>query len=51
MKQLLTEREAARLLQVSVSTLRRMRQAGSVKAVKIGRQIRYRVEDIEEVAK
>jgi excisionase family DNA binding protein len=51
LKKLLTEREAAELLQISISTLRRMRQAGEIKYVLIGSLIRYRVQDIEEVVK
>ena len=48
LKQLITEREAARLLNISVSTLRRLRKAGKIKAQKVGSQVRYRIEDLEK---
>ena len=45
---MLTEKELAAILNVSVQTVRRMRKKGTGPAhIKIGRLIRYRVEDIE----
>lgn len=45
---MLTEKELAKILNVSVQTVRRMRKRGEGPAhIKIGRLIRYRVEDIE----
>ena len=47
MKPLLTEQEAADILQTSPRSIRKARQAGRLPHVQIGRLVRYRVEDIE----
>ena len=43
---LLTEREAAHLLSISRSTLWRLRREGSLRAISIGRAVRYRERDL-----
>lgn len=45
---LLTRPEAARLLRISVSTLDRLRAAGQIPAVTIGRHVFYRRADLEK---
>ena len=46
--QLLDQREAARLLNLSIRTMERMRlQGGGPLYVKCGRSVRYRTSDIE----
>jgi excisionase family DNA binding protein len=48
-KQLLTEKQAAELLKVSVMTLKRLRYAGTgPDFITIGRSIRYDPEDIDK---
>jgi excisionase family DNA binding protein len=45
---LLTQREAASILAISVRTLERLRvNGGSPKFVKVGHSVRYRPEDLE----
>lgn len=46
--QLLTLRQAAERLQVSMSTIRRRVDEGEIPVVRIGRNIRVRPEDLEE---
>ncbi|MCA8889643.1 MAG: helix-turn-helix domain-containing protein [Parvularculaceae bacterium] len=46
--QLLTEREAAARLGVSLSTLQRLRRIGQVAFIKIGRLVKYREEHLAE---
>lgn len=46
MTPLLTEEEAAKLVQTSTRTIRKARAEGSLPHVKIGRLVRYRLEDI-----
>jgi len=43
---LVTEREAARMLAVSPRTLFALRQSGELKAVRIGRTVRYSAESL-----
>lgn len=46
---MLTEKELAKLLHVSVQTVRRMRKKGTGPAhTKIGRLIRYAITDVEK---
>ena len=48
MEQLLTEREAAKLLRVSVQLLRKWRATGiGPKYIKLGKCVRYSLADIE----
>lgn len=48
MNPLLSQRDAARLLSVSTRTLERWRVEGvSLRFVKLGNSVRYRLEDIE----
>ena len=44
--QLLTLQQVADRLQVSMSTVRRLVDAGKLKAIKIGRNLRVRPEDL-----
>ncbi|OLY91793.1 DNA binding domain-containing protein, excisionase family [Cnuella takakiae] len=44
---LLTKKEAASYLRVSVSTLNRWKKAGTLKGHKAGRQTRYKPEEIQ----
>jgi excisionase family DNA binding protein len=46
----LTVKEAAELIGVSECTLRRMTAMGKIKAVKIGRSVRYRPAEVARVA-
>ncbi|NII81199.1 helix-turn-helix domain-containing protein [Pedobacter sp. SG908] len=43
----LSRKEAASFLQISLPTLHSYTQRGLIKATKIGKSIRYRIEDIE----
>lgn len=45
---LLTEREAAAALQLCGRTLRKARQNGSLRFVRIGRAVRYTMRDLED---
>ena len=50
--QLLTAEQVARLLAVSVKTVRRMTRRGELpRPVRIGRQVRWRLADIERFIK
>lgn len=46
-QELLTRREVAQLLQVSLPTLHAYTKQGLIKAIRFGRQVRYRKSDIE----
>jgi len=46
-KPLLTEREAARILNVCPRTVYSLRDAGKLSCVKFGRSVRYRIEELE----
>lgn len=46
-QQLLTEEQAAELLQLSSRTLRKARQGGKLPYVRFGRSVRYIMDDIE----
>ncbi len=48
MRELLTINEVARMLNVHEITIRRHIKRGKLKAVRVGRQIRVRREDVEE---
>lgn len=47
-KLLVTSREAARLLSICERSLWSLSQSGALKAVRIGRSVRYAVADIED---
>ncbi len=47
---LLSTRQVSALLQLSVDTVRDLVRAGKLPGVKIGRQLRYRPEDIDLLA-
>lgn len=47
MSPLLTETQAAEFLQMSERSVRKVRQAGALRFVQIGRLIRYRIDDIQ----
>ena len=46
-EQLLTIQDVVKRLQVSESTVRRMIDRGELRAIRIGRQIRIKPEDVE----
>lgn len=46
-QELLTRREVAALLQVSLPTLHAYTKQGLIKAIRFGRQVRYRKSDID----
>jgi excisionase family DNA binding protein len=48
MTPLLTELEAAKMLQTSTRSVRKARQAGDLTHVQIGRLVRYRIEDVHD---
>lgn len=48
---LLTAEEAAAILRISTKTLYRLRDAGKLNAVKIGRSLRYRESDLKRYMK
>lgn len=47
MEQLLTENELAEMFKISTRSLRKARQNGSLPHVRLGRLVRYRVEDVQ----
>lgn len=49
--QLLTERDAARWLSISQRSLWTLRNRGEIPFAKVGRQVRYHVEDLEAFVK
>ena len=48
MQQLMTENEIAEMLQMSARSIRKARQTGALPYVRLGRLVRYRVEDVQE---
>jgi excisionase family DNA binding protein len=46
MRRLFKTKEAADILNVTPETVRRMRRRGALKAVKVGRAVRFREEDV-----
>ena len=49
LEQLLTSAEVAELFSVDERTLRRWRAEGRIKAIRIGRTVRFHPDDIEQV--
>ena len=47
--QLKTRRDVANRWQKSIESIKRMEKAGLLRALKIGRSVRYKIEDIERV--
>lgn len=50
MSKLLTKSEAAKFLGISITTFDRLRKAGKIPVVNIGRGVKVRNEDIERIA-
>jgi excisionase family DNA binding protein len=48
LQQLMTENEIADMLRLSTRSIRKARQSGSLPHVRLGRLVRYRVEDVRE---
>ena len=48
MEQLLTPRDAAKILKVSVRTIYREGERGNLKRYRVGNRLRYRMEDIQK---
>ena len=48
MQQLMTENDIAEMLQMSPRAIRKARQNGSLPFVRLGRLVRYRVEDVQK---
>jgi len=51
MSTILTKNEVAKYLQISERQIDYLRQAGELPYVKIGRSVRFRLEDVEEFLK
>jgi len=50
-KDLLTKKETAAMLRISLPTLQRMTQSGSIKGLRIGRRVLYRADEIDRALK
>lgn len=48
MEQLLTPRDAAKILKVSVRTIYREGERGNLKKIRVGSRLRFRMEDIQK---
>lgn len=48
MEQLLTPRDAAKILKVSVRTIYREGERGNIKKIRVGSRLRFRMEDIQK---